>query len=975
MADNDEPMIKTPADFGHFLLEKELGHGGMGGVYLARDKMLDRKVGIKVMLKSLGADPKFVERFQREAQAAARLNHPNIAQIYSFGQEQGMPYIAMELVPGGSLDKEMEANPGTLDVAYVMRVGQQVADALALAAESGLVHGDVKPENVLFDADGNAKLVDFGLAAMQGDSDEIWGTPFYISPEKVRRQKIDYRADIYSLGGTLYHVLTGVPPFDGPDPTAVVKARFNGPPKLPSEIRPDIPPEVDAIIMRMLELEPSMRYPTYQSLLGDFKRYLAKAGPAKTSKTSSPKLKFKGAKPKAPLSTTGNMGGGDGEVADLPAIGDLSAMAEDKRPMSVGAMVGLVVGGIVLVILLVVGGLLWYVSSTHAAEEAQNTQLIADKQQKARESIQKTVKQIQEDYAAFHKDVLHGDSVVEKAVRDVKKVLPDELQAAAAGVLAPPPSPVIAEAIAFTNKLLGVETTPAEQKPAAAASATNAPAATQAQVEALAAKVLASVKGPDGKPLDRTSPEYKAALEKMKTDPEFTKAAQLIAANPAMGEMVVKALGNPAEIEKAMKSMGGKAGAKGKKVADEEDKDAEAEKALKEAESKIAGKDAKKSEEEKKEEPPALGASAPEKKEEPPAEEKQPEVELPPLPPLQLPQSVNKFQQLWDDVYLCRAADIKFNGSMQNLLAKAKEAEFLKAQDAETADKLVKLANDLVDAYNLLKNTKWLTDARRKLQGIDARARTFSADAVKKINLAVERRARVEAERQAILDKAAAAAAAAEKLKELVAEEKQKAQSEFDVVLRDLKRIEWERSIRQLTRLKDALKTREGKDAVEDEIKKIKCMEGVQKHFIKNAAKFVFKNSRGTVQAIVTKVDDKALTIQKAKYVKGKPEPDKEKREEWSRFYGLREKDYLGYMNQLVNRLVVKGRENTKIGLLEWSDHMLGAALTLKYLYGDQQGVDKFIPELVKKAVKDFEPCRKWAVKWFPDVELEEPVQ
>ncbi len=120
MAENDEPMIQTPSDFGHFLLEKELGHGGMGGVYLARDKMLDRRVGIKVMLKSLGADPKFVERFQREAQAAARLNHPNIAQIYSFGQEQGMPYIAMELVPGGSLDKEMEANPGTLDVAYVI---------------------------------------------------------------------------------------------------------------------------------------------------------------------------------------------------------------------------------------------------------------------------------------------------------------------------------------------------------------------------------------------------------------------------------------------------------------------------------------------------------------------------------------------------------------------------------------------------------------------------------------------------------------------------------------------------------------------------------------------------------------------------------------------------------------------------------------------------------------------------------------
>ena len=236
MAENDEPMIQTPADFGHFVLEKELGHGGMGGVYLARDKMLDRRVGIKVMLKSLGADPKFVERFQREAQAAARLNHPNIAQIYSFGQEQGMPYIAMELVSGGSLDKDMEANPGTLDQVRVMRIGQQLVDALALAAEQGLVHGDVKPENVLYAEDGTAKLVDFGLAAMQGDSNEIWGTPYYISPEKVRRQKIDYRADIYSLGGTLYHVLTGVPPFDGPDPTAVVKARFEGPPKKPSEL-------------------------------------------------------------------------------------------------------------------------------------------------------------------------------------------------------------------------------------------------------------------------------------------------------------------------------------------------------------------------------------------------------------------------------------------------------------------------------------------------------------------------------------------------------------------------------------------------------------------------------------------------------------------------------------------------------------------------------------------------------------------
>ncbi|MBR0066489.1 MAG: serine/threonine protein kinase [Kiritimatiellae bacterium] len=957
MAENDEPMIKTPADFGHFLLEKELGHGGMGGVYLARDKMLDRKVGIKVMLKSLGADPKFVERFQREAQAAARLNHPNIAQIYSFGQEQGMPYIAMELVPGGSLDKEMDANPGTLDVVHVMRVGQQVADALALAAESGLVHGDVKPENVLFDTDGNAKLVDFGLAAMQGDSDEIWGTPYYISPEKVRRQKIDYRADIYSLGGTLYHVLTGVPPFDGPDPTAVVKARFEGPPKKPSEIRSDIPPEVDAIIMRMLELEPSMRYPTYQSLLGDFKRYLAKAGPSKTSKTSGPKIKFKGGKPKMSLSSTGNTAL-DGEVADLQPIGDMEGQEAEKKRMGVGAMVGMVVGGIVLVLLLVAGGLWWYVSSTKAADEQKNVQEVVDRQQKARESIKKTVKAAQDDYAAFHKSVLQGEEVVEKAIRDMKKVLPEELKAAAADVLAPRPSPVIAQAIAFTNSLFA---TAAPQTVQAAGGATNAVAAaatnatpagamaaaaqgmqsmmaaalgkpaTPEQIEKLATKILASAKDTNGEPLDSASPEYKEALDKLKASPEFAMFAQMAAVNPAAVGVITKALSDPANYEQAMKDLGGKLGVK------VEEKPAE-----------------------KPEEKPAEENAAEEK----PAEDD--------IPPLQLPPSVKNFQKLWEDVYQFRAADIKFHGSMLKILELAKGADKLTGQDEDTAQKAIQLANDLVDKYNTLKNEKWLTDARRKLLGIDARARTIRDEAVKKTKLAVERRERAVAEKKAAEEKAAAEKAAAEKLKETIEEERKKAQDGFDEIIRDLKRIDWERCIKHLTRLKEGMTTRDGKLAAEDQIKKVKFMEGMHKYFIKHAEKFVFRDRRGTVLAIVMKADDKTLTIQKAKYVKGKPVPDKEKREDWSRFYGLKERVYLNYMNQFINELVLKGRERKRISSpLEWSEHMLGAALTLHYLYGEEKGVDKFIPELVKKAVKDFEPCRKWAAKWFPEVELE----
>ena len=933
MAENDEPMIQTPADFGHFLLEKELGHGGMGGVYLARDKMLDRRVGIKVMLKSLGADPKFVERFQREAQAAARLNHPNIAQIYSFGQEQGMPYIAMELVPGGSLDKEMEANPGTLDVAYVMRVGQQVADALALAAESGLVHGDVKPENVLFDTDGNAKLVDFGLAAMQGDSDEIWGTPFYISPEKVRRQKIDYRADIYSLGGTLYHVLTGVPPFDGPDPTAVVKARFDGPPKKPSELRPEIPPEVDAIIMRMLELEPSMRYPTYQSLLGDFKRYLAKAGPAKAGKSSGPKLKFKGIKPKVAPSATANTAA-DGEIADLQPVDDLGELEEEKKSMGLGMMVGLVVGGIILVLLLVAGGLWWYVSSSKNADEQKSAQEILNRQQKARQSIENSVNAIKDEYTKYHELVLQGDKAVKDAVGEVKKALPEELQSAAKGVLDPLPLPV-----SFTNKLSSA------QAPATAAG--EKPAATNA-VEATAAEKKADDKKDEAKKDDKKPDDKKSKADDKKSKPDDKKGDA-------------------------------------KKAKSDEDKDADEEKAQEEAVAKAEGKDVKKdakepeqeekkaeAEDEKKEEVPSEGNASEEK----PAENA--------VPALQLPKAVKKYEKLWEDVCQYRAADIMLHGEVQKLLAKAKEVEKLTEQNEDTANKLATLANELVEGYNRLKGEKWLSDAKRKVGNISTNARKFKEEAVKKINDAVESHKRKLAEKLAAEEKAKAAEAAAAKLKATIEEEQKSAEEEFRNLEESIKRIDWS-CTNSLIRAQAKMTTREGKDAMKDQIRKIEVMAGMQRHFIKNAKGVRF--TRGKVLlAIVTKVEkDGTLTIQKTKRDKngrilcdrnsGKPMMDRESRLQWRWIYDLKEEEYLNYMNSLIVDLVLKGQERpeTRVAPREWSDHMLGAALTLRQFYGNQKGVDKFVPELVQKAVKGFGPSREWAVKWFPDVKLEDP--
>lgn len=454
---------------------------------------------------------------------------------------------------------------------------------------------------------------------------------------------------------------------------------------------------------------------------------------------------------------------------------------------------------------------------------------------------------------------------------------------------------------------------------------------------------------------------------------------------------------SPAKKANAKKGAAKKSAAK-KESEEDEDKDAEAEKAQEEAEAKAegkeakkpakkaAGKDAKKAEEKEAEKPAAeekdekKEEKKEDKKEEAPAEE--PADEAKPAeeakPTIALPPAVKKFDKLWEDACQYRAADIMFQGRMRKLLEKAREAESLTAKDNATTEKLAQLANELVEEYNKIKGEKWLLDARMKVRGVEARARTYREDAIKKINLAVERRARAEAEKRAAEEKAAAEAAAAEKLKELVEEEQAKTQEEFDGLARDLKRIDWDRCTRQLTRLRDGMKTREGKDAVEAQLQKVKFMEGMQKHFAKHADKFVFKDRRGQVLAIVMKVDDKTLTIQKARYEKGKPVPDKETRVDWDRFYGLKEKIYLNYMNQFINELVMKGRERTKIGPKEWSEHMLGAALTLQYLYGEEKGVDKFIPVLVKKAVKDFGPCRKWAAKWFPDVELpdaEDPVE
>ncbi len=260
-------------------IEQCLGTGGMGTVYKARDEKLDRVVALKVMLKDLRSDPSILAAFRKEARAVAKLNHPNIAQIYSLGESNGKPYIVMEYVAGEHFDN-LVFSPEPLDQAKVMKTGMEIASGLQVAADAGLVHGDIKPENIVFDDHGVPKLLDFGIAsASNAKSTEIWGTPYYIAPEKLRRQRVDFRSDIYCLGATLYHALTKHPPFDGDDVRTVLRARLAGPPPPLSTHRPDIDPEVEKIVGRMLQSDPSDRYPTYGALIADIRAYLRRAAP------------------------------------------------------------------------------------------------------------------------------------------------------------------------------------------------------------------------------------------------------------------------------------------------------------------------------------------------------------------------------------------------------------------------------------------------------------------------------------------------------------------------------------------------------------------------------------------------------------------------------------------------------------------------------------------------------------------------
>jgi serine/threonine protein kinase len=243
---------------------RRLGGGGMADVYFAEQALLARRVVIKVLHAHLGKDPEIAERFRREAEAAAQLCHPHICPILDCGEVDGIVYTVMPYYEGGSLADKVQKH-GNVDMPLVAAAAAQVACGLDYAHRRGIVHRDVKPDNVLFDEDGNAIITDFGIATARFHgrltaSGRAMGTPHYMSPEQAMGKLIDGRSDVYAMGIMLYESLAGYPPFDGADSFSVGYKQVHEKPVALDEANKRVPGALSAIVMRCLEKSPSDRY-------------------------------------------------------------------------------------------------------------------------------------------------------------------------------------------------------------------------------------------------------------------------------------------------------------------------------------------------------------------------------------------------------------------------------------------------------------------------------------------------------------------------------------------------------------------------------------------------------------------------------------------------------------------------------------------------------------------------------------------
>ena len=336
---------------GRYRLEEPIGRGGMATIFRAVDEhMMDRPVAVKVLREVYSSDPKFVTRFQREARAASALQHPNIVQVFDYGQSGDSYYIVMEYIDGMDLRRYLKRR-GVLPIEHGVQIARDVALGLGAAHRRGIVHRDVKPQNIMLNDDGLVKLTDFGIASMYKDADAerltttgmTLGTVQYYAPEQAQGEIVRPSADIYALGIVMYEILTGQTPFDGDTPVAVAMKHIQEIPEPPSALNPRIPPSLERIILRCLEKDPQARFRDGDTLAAALDNFLRSPGRRPVSgagEAIGPGMPGGPSMPRAagPSGPRANVYPGGGQA---PTSGPRA-----RAPMSVSGRPGMPVGGL-----------------------------------------------------------------------------------------------------------------------------------------------------------------------------------------------------------------------------------------------------------------------------------------------------------------------------------------------------------------------------------------------------------------------------------------------------------------------------------------------------------------------------------------------------------------------------------------------------------------------------------------------------